>query len=65
MTNIIAIRCPNCGNWFKYYPLGLEEDIKFLGTETDCWGCKKLYKPCHSAVVMDDFIFDAFHNCKM
>lgn len=65
MDKIIAIKCPHCGDWFKYYPIGFEEDIEFLGTGTDCWKCGKLYAPCMTAVVMDEFVFDAFIRCKM
>jgi len=65
MNKIIAIKCPNCGDWFKYYPVGLEEDIEFLGIETDCWACGKNYIPCKNAIVMDEFIYDAFRRCKM
>ena len=61
MSNIIiAIKCPHCGDWFKYNSVGLEEDIEFLGTETDCWVCGNTYKPCDTAINMQDFVFDAF-----
>ena len=65
MTNIIAIKCSNCGDWYKYYPVGIEEDTEFLGTETDCWNCNGNYFPFMSAVLMDEFIYDCFKRCKM
>lgn len=65
LKEIIAIKCPNCGDWYKYYPEGLEEDIEFLGIKTDCWKCGKEYAPCFTAIIIDEFVFDAFVRCKM
>ena len=65
MQEIIAIKCPNCSDIYKYYPVGLEEDIEFIGTETNCWVCGEIYIPCDGAIVMDEFVFDAAKRCKM
>lgn len=65
MKDIIAIQCSNCSDIWKYYPVGNEEDVEFLGTETRCLACGKNYLPCDNAIIMDEFAYDAFRRCKM
>ena len=65
MKEVIAIQCSNCSDVWKYHPVGLEEDIEFLGTETKCLACGKYYVPSDNAVNMFEEIFDSVHNFKM
>ena len=65
MKDIIAIQCSNCSDIWKYYPVGLEEDIEFLGTETECLACGKKYLPSDNAKNMFEEVFDLVRRCKM
>lgn len=65
MKDIIAIQCCNCSDIWKYYQVGLEEDIEFLATETECLACGKMYIPCENAKEMFEFVFDCVKRCKM
>lgn len=59
MREVIAIQCSNCSDIWKYEMIGLEEDIEFLATETECLACHKVYIPCQNAKEMYEFVFDA------
>ena len=65
MKDIIAIQCSNCSDIWKYYPVGLEEDIEFLGTPTKCLVCGKYYVPSDNAVNMFEEVFNLVRRCKM
>ena len=65
MKDIIAIQCSNCSDIWKYYPVGLEEDIEFLGTPTKCLACGKYYVPSDNAVNMFEEVFNLVRRCKM
>ena len=65
MKEIIAIQCSNCSDIWKYYPVGLEEDIEFLGTPTKCLACGKYYIPSDNAKNMFEEVFDLVRRYKM
>lgn len=65
MKDIIAIQCSNCSDIWKYYPIGLEEDVEFLGTPTKCLSCGKYYVPSDNAKEMFEEVFDSVRRCKM